>query len=351
MFYLGHFLQLTTFGESHGPAIGGILTGFPAGVAVEVEQIQKALDRRRPGQSKLVTQRKESDTVQLLSGIFEGISTGMPIGFLIPNENTRSADYAHLQDAPRPSHADYTWQQKFRHRDHRGGGRSSARETANWVVGGELAGLLLPPEVKVTAYVSQVGPVSLKDLPTDFSQIENNPVRCPDLNTAAEMEAEILRTKKRGETVGGVVTCQITGLPVGLGEPVFAKLQAALAQAMLSINACKGFEYGSGFSGAAMYGSQHNDQFNPDFSTHTNHSGGIQGGVSNGMAVDFRVAFKPVATLLQPQESYDFSGKPIQLEGRGRHDACVVPRAVPVVEALAKFVLADLFLINKIRKI
>lgn len=351
MIHLGNFLQLTTFGESHGPAIGGILTGFPAGIKVEVCQIQQALDRRRPGQSRLVTQRKESDTLQLLSGIFEGISTGMPIGFLIPNENTKSADYAHLADAPRPSHADYTWQQKFGHRDHRGGGRSSARETANWVVGGELAALVLPPDVRVTAYVSQVGPIFLASVPSDFSQIENNPVRCPDLETAAQMEEEILRTKKRGDTVGGVINCQITGLPTGLGEPVFGKLQAALAQSMLSINACKGFEYGSGFAAAGRYGSEHNDLFNEDFSTQTNHSGGIQGGVSNGMPIDFRVAFKPVATILQPQESFNFKGNPVTLEGRGRHDACVVPRAVPVVEALAKLVLADFYLINKIRKI
>ncbi len=353
MFTLGNFLTLSTFGESHGVGYGGILTNFPAGLKVDAECIQQQLDRRKPGQSTLVTQRKESDTVKFLSGIFEGITTGTPIGFFIENENQKSRDYDHLKDAYRPSHADFTYDQKFGHRDYRGGGKSSARETVNWVVAGALAAQLLPDEVQINAYVSSVGDVfcekPYQDL--DFSLTEASDVRCPDPETADRMALRIKEIKKAGNTIGGTITCVIRNLPAGIGEPVFGKLQAELAKAMMNINAAKGFEYGSGFCGARMTGSEHNDVFNEDFSTRTNLSGGIQGGISNGMDVYFRVAFKPVATLLQKQESVDRHGNRILLEGKGRHDACVLPRAVPVVENLAAFVLADLMLINQIRKL
>lgn len=353
MFTLGNFLTLSTFGESHGAGYGGVLTNFPAGLKVDTEQIQEQLDRRKPGQSALVTQRKESDTVKFLSGIFEGTTTGTPIGFFIENENQKSRDYDHLKDAYRPSHADYTYDQKFGHRDYRGGGKSSARETVNWVVAGALAAQLLPDEVQINAYVSSVGDIfcekPYQDL--DFSLTETSDVRCPDPETAERMALRIKEIKKAGNTIGGTITCVIRNLPAGIGEPVFGKLQAELAKAMMNINAAKGFEYGSGFCGARMTGSEHNDLFNEDFSTRTNLSGGIQGGISNGMDIYFRVAFKPVATLLQKQESVDRHGNRILLEGKGRHDACVLPRAVPVVENLAAFVLADLMLINQIRKL
>ncbi len=352
MFKLGNFLTLSTFGESHGDAYGGIITNFPAGVEVDFEQIQNELNRRKPGQSTIVTQRKENDEVQFLSGIFEGKTTGTPIGFLIQNTNQKSKDYEHIKNQYRPSHADFTYDQKFGIRDYRGGGKSSARETINWVVAGTLAKQLLP-KVEVKAFVSSVGDIfcekPYQDL--DFSLIEKNIVRCPDPTTAEKMIDKIKAIKKEGNTIGGTITCVIKNLPVGIGEPVFGKLQSELAKAMLNINACKGFEYGSGFCGAKMTGKEHNDIFNEDFSTQTNLSGGIQGGISNGMDVYFRVAFKPVATLLQPQESVDKSGRKITLEGKGRHDPCVVPRAVPIVENLANFVLADLFLINNMRKV
>lgn len=352
MFNLGNFLSLSTFGESHGLAYGGIITNFPAGLEVDLHKVQHQLDRRKPGQSAIVTQRKESDSVKFLSGIFEGKSTGTPIGFLIENENQKSKDYDHIAQQYRPSHADFTYDQKFGVRDYRGGGKSSARETVNWVVAGSLAKQLLPENIEINAYVSSVGEIfcekPYQDL--DFSQIDSNDVRCPDAETAAKMISKIKEIKKDGNTIGGTITCVIKNLPVGIGEPVFGKLQAELGKAMLNINACKGFEYGSGFCGAKMTGKDHNDLFNEDFTTKSNLSGGIQGGISNGMDVYFRVAFKPVATILRPQESFDKDGKAIVVEGKGRHDPCVLPRAVPIVENLAAFVLADLYLINKLRK-
>lgn len=353
MFDLGNFLTLSTFGESHGVAYGGIINNFPAGLQVDLDEVQHQLDRRKPGQSAIVTQRKESDTVKFLSGIFEGKTTGTPIGFTIENENQKSKDYDHISGAYRPSHADFTYDQKFGNRDHRGGGKSSARETVNWVVAGSLAKQLLPKEVEIQAYVSSVGEIFCEKpyQNLDFSQIDSNDVRCPDAATAEKMISKIKEIKKEGNTIGGTITCVIRNLPVGIGEPVFGKLQAELAKAMLNINACKGFEYGSGFCGARMTGKDHNDLFNEDFSTKTNLSGGIQGGISNGMDVYFRVAFKPVATILRPQESVDKDRNTITVEGKGRHDPCVLPRAVPIVENLAAFVLADLFLINKIRRI
>ena len=353
MFKLGNYLSLTTFGESHGIAYGGILDNFPAGLEVDFEEIQKQLDRRKPGQSTIVTQRKESDKVQFLSGIFEGKSTGTSIGFLVPNENQKSKDYDHISEYYRPSHADFTYDKKFGIRDFRGGGKSSARETLNWVVAGSLAKQLLPKDLKINAYVSSVGDIfcekPYQDL--DFTKIDANDVRCPDAETAKKMISKIKEIKKEGNTIGGTITCVIENVPIGIGEPVFGKLQAELAKAMMNINAAKGFEYGSGFCGARMRGSEHNDLFNEDGTTKSNLSGGIQGGISNGMDIYFRVAFKPVATILQPQESIDKNGTKVIVEGKGRHDACVVPRAVPIVENLAAFVLTDLFLINKLRKI
>ena len=349
---LGNLLTLSTFGESHGAAYGGIITGFPAGLVVDTEKIQQELDRRKPGQSAIVTQRKESDTVKFLSGIFENTTTGTPIGFIVENENQRSRDYDHIAKAYRPSHADYTYDQKFGFRDYRGGGQSSARETLNWVVAGALGKQLLSG-IEINAYVSSVGDVFCEEpyQELDFSQTENNIVRCPDAETAERMIARIKEIKKEGNTIGGTITCVIRNVPAGLGEPVFSKLQAELAKAMMNINAAKGFEYGSGFCGARMTGKEHNDLFNEDFTTKSNLSGGIQGGISNGMDIYFRVAFKPVATILRPQTTYDREGNEVTLEGKGRHDPCVVPRAVPVVEALAAFVLADMYLINKTRKI
>jgi len=353
MFTLGNFLTLSTFGESHGLAYGGIITNFPAGLEVDFEKVQYQLDRRKPGQSSIVTQRKESDTVVFQSGIFEGKTTGTPIGFIIKNENQKSQDYSHIADAYRPSHADFTYDQKFGLRDYRGGGKSSARETVNWVAAGALARQVLPADVEISAYVSSVGEIfcekPYQDL--DLSKTEESDVRCPDPATAEKMIAKIKEIKKEGNTIGGTIMCLIKNLPAGIGEPVFGKLQAELAKAMLNINAAKGFEYGSGFCGAKMTGKEHNDLFNSDFSTKTNLSGGIQGGISNGMDVYFRVAFKPVATLLRPQESVDRDGNMVTVEGKGRHDACVLPRAVPIVENLAAFVLADLYLINKLRRL
>lgn len=353
MFNLGNFLTLSTFGESHGEAYGGIINNFPAGIEIDLEAVQKQLDRRKPGQSNITTQRKESDTIQFLSGIFEGKTTGTPIGFIIPNQNQKTQDYQHIKDSYRPSHADFTYDQKFRNRDYRGGGKSSARETVNWVAAGALAKQILPENIEINAYVSSVGEIfcmkPYQDL--DFSKTESNEVRCPDEKTASEMISKIKEIKKEGNTIGGTITCVIKNLPIGIGEPVFGKLQAELAKAMMNINAAKGFEYGSGFCGAKMTGKEHNDLFNEDFSTKSNLSGGIQGGISNGMDIYFRVAFKPVATIIQPQESVDKFGNKVIVEGKGRHDPCVVPRAVPIVENLVAFILADLYLINKIRKI
>jgi chorismate synthase len=349
---LGKLFQLTTFGESHGKALGGIIDGCPAGVTINFEKIQAELDRRKPGQSKIVTQRKEADEVQFLSGIFEGKTTGTTIGFIIENVNQKSNDYNDIKDTYRPSHADYVYDQKYGARDYRGGGRSSARETVNWVVGGAIAKQIIP-EIKINAYVTAVGNLSLNKTYSelDFNETEKNIVRCPDPEMALEMEKYISEIKKQGDTVGGVIDCVIQNVPVGLGEPIFEKLHANLGKAMLSLNAVKGFEYGSGFEGAKQKGSEHNDLFNEDGTTKTNKSGGIQGGISNGMDIYFRVAFKPVATLLQVQEVLDNQGNIIELQGKGRHDPCVVPRAVPIVEALTAMVLVDHVLLQKTNKI
>ena len=345
----GKLFKLTTFGESHGEAIGGIIDGCPAGILLDFEKIALEMDRRKPGQSKIVSQRKESDTVQFLSGIFEGKTTGTPIGFIIPNENQKSEDYSHLKENYRPSHADYVYEKKYGIHDYRGGGRSSARETASRVVGGAIAKQIIS-NIKINAFVSSVGDVFIdkpyQDL--DFSLIESNVVRCPDSETAAKMEQLITQVKKEGDTVGGTITCVIQNVPIGLGEPVFNKLHAELGKAMLSINAVKGFEFGSGFCGATMTGSQHNDLYNENGTTKTNLSGGIQGGISNGMDIYFRVAFKPVATLLQKQDVLTNKGEVIEQQGKGRHDPCVVPRAVPIVEAMSALVIADYYLLNKI---
>jgi chorismate synthase len=345
----GTLFKLTTFGESHGEALGGIIDGCPPNISLDFVAIQFEMSRRKPGQSAIVTQRKEDDDVQFLSGIFQGKTTGTPIGFIIPNTNQKSEDYSHIKDTYRPSHADYVYEKKYGIRDYRGGGRSSARETACRVVAGAIAKQVLH-HIKINAFVSSVGEIFI-DKPyqqLDFSQTENNPVRCPDPETATRMEEHIKEIRKQGDTVGGTVTCVIQNVPIGLGEPVFDKLHAELGKAMLSINAVKGFEYGSGFCGARMKGSEHNDLYLPDGTTKTNLSGGIQGGISNGMDIYFRVAFKPVATLIQKQETLDNQGNIVEMQGKGRHDPCVVPRAVPIVEAMAAIVLADFYLLNKI---
>ena len=348
----GTIFKLITFGESHGKAIGGIIDGCPAGVELDLEAIQRDLDRRKPGQSAIVTQRKEPDEVEFFSGIFEGKTTGTPIGFAIHNTNQKSKDYSHIKDSYRPSHADYVYDEKYGIRDYRGGGRSSARETASRVVAGAIAKQFLNP-LSINAYVSAVGNLQLETDPStvDLTEIEKNPVRCPDQAKAAEMEAYIKQIRKEGDTIGGVVTCVIKKVPVGLGEPVFDKLHAELGKAMLSINAVKGFEYGSGFEGTIMKGSAHNDLFNKDGTTQTNQSGGVQGGISNGMDIYFRVAFKPVATIMQNQETINSKGDTVAMQGKGRHDPCVVPRAVPIVEAMAALVLADFTLLKRTNKI
>ena len=346
----GTIFKVTTFGESHGKAIGGIIDGCPSGVEIDLEAIQNELNRRKPGQSKIVTQRKEPDTVEFLSGIFEGKTTGTSIGFVVENTNQKSKDYGHIKDVYRPSHADYTYDQKYGNRDYRGGGRSSARETACRVVAGAVAKQFLT-SIQFQAYVSSVGKIQLEETDAiDFAEIEKNPVRCPNAEKASEMETYIKQIRKEGDSVGGVVSCVIKNVPVGLGEPVFDKLHAQLGKAMLSINAVKGFEYGSGFEGAQMRGSEHNDHFNEDGSTKTNFSGGVQGGISNGMDIHFKVAFKPVATLMQQQETINSQGEKVEMEGKGRHDPCVVPRAVPIVEAMAALVIADFLLINRTTK-
>ena len=349
----GNIYRLTSFGESHGPAIGGIIDGFPAGITIDMTFVQEELNRRRPGQSRLTTSRKEPDTVEFLSGIFEGKSTGCPIAFEVRNTNQHSQDYSNLKDLYRPSHADYTYSMKYGLRDYRGGGRSSARETIARVVAGALAKLALRGVgIVIKAYTSQVGHIKLENDYTayDLHAVESNPVRCPDAEKASQMEALIESVKAEGDTIGGVITCVIQGCPVGLGEPVFGKLHAALGSAMLSINAAKGFAYGQGFDGMELKGSQQNDiLFNRDgkITTKTNHSGGIQGGISNGQDIYFKVAFKPVATVLKPQETVNKEGQEEILQVQGRHDPCVLPRAVPVVEAMAAMTILDYYLLNK----
>jgi chorismate synthase len=345
----GTLFKLNTFGESHGDAIGGVIDGVPANFQLDLDAIQNELNRRKPGQSELTTPRSEMDHVQFLSGIFEGKTTGTPIGFIIPNTNVKSVDYNHIKDVFRPSHADFTYQQKYGHRDYRGGGRSSARETACRVVAGAIAKQLLQSMgIQFSTYVSQVGTIALTNKEFySLSAIETTPVRCPDATVAAQMIARIEEIKQLGDSIGGTVQCVITGVPAGLGEPVFDKLHAELGKAMLSINAVKGFDIGSGFSSLGMTGSEHNDVFLTDGQTKTNFSGGIQGGISNGMPIDFRVAFKPVATIMQEQNSIDKSGNEITIEGKGRHDACVLPRAVPIVEAMAAIVILDFYLRQK----
>ena len=346
----GNIFRLTSFGESHGEAIGGVIDGTPSGIEIDMDFIQSELDRRRPGQSLLVTPRKETDKVEFLSGIFEGKTTGTPIGFIVKNENQHSSDYDNLKEVFRPSHADFTYTQKYGIRDHRGGGRSSARETIARVVAGAIAKLFLQQKnISIAAYTSQVGDIALEKDYTlyDLSQIESNAVRCPDKETAGRMAALIKDVKSKGDTVGGVITCVVKGVPVGLGEPVFGKLHAALGSAMLSINAVKGFEYGMGFD-VGHRGSEVNDSFyneNGKISTRSNNSGGIQAGISNGQDIYFRVAFKPVSTILTEQETVNVKGENTAIKARGRHDACVLPRAVPIVESMTAMVLMDYYLL------
>lgn len=349
----GNVFTLSTFGESHGEAIGGVVDGMPAGVDIDLDFIQQELNRRRPGQSKITTSRQESDHVEILSGVFEGKSTGCPIGFIVRNSNQRSEDYENMRDVFRPSHADFTYHSKYAIRDHRGGGRSSARETISRCVGGALAKLALRKlGIRITAYTSQVGDIVVdRDYSQfDFDEIERNIVRCPDAEKAERMVALIDQVKQEGDTIGGVISCVVQGCPIGLGEPAFDKLHAALGAAMLSINAVKGFEYGEGFEGVSARGSEQNDIFvSKDGTIHTltNHSGGIQGGISNGNDIFFRVAFKPVATLLRPQPTVNAQGQETTLAVKGRHDPCVLPRAVPVVEAMAAMTILDFYLLHK----
>ena len=346
----GNIFTLTSFGESHGEAVGGVVDGMPAGIDIDLDFIQSELDRRRPGQSAITTSRKEADKVELLSGVFEGKSTGCPIGFVVRNTNQHSQDYENMRNVFRPSHADYTYTTKYGERDHRGGGRSSARITISRCVAGALAKLALRQiGVSVTAYTSQVGDISIDPdyRHHDFSKIETTAVRCPDLEAAAKMEKLIAEVKGQGDTIGGIITCVIKGCPVGLGEPEFGKLHAVLGSAMLGINAVKGFEYGAGFACVNRRGSELNDVFTEGFHTATNNSGGIQGGISNGEDIYFRVAFKPVATLLMEQQTVDKDGNPTTLTARGRHDPCVLPRAVPIVEAMAAMTILDYYLLSK----
>lgn len=346
----GNIFTLTSFGESHGEAVGGVVDGMPAGIDIDLDFIQAELDRRRPGQSAITTSRKEADKVELLSGVFEGKSTGCPIGFVVRNTNQHSQDYENMRNVFRPSHADYTYTTKYGERDHRGGGRSSARITISRCVAGALAKLALRQiGVSVTAYTSQVGDIAIDPdyRHHDFSKIETNAVRCPDVEAAAKMEQLIAEVKGQGDTIGGIITCVVKGCPVGLGEPEFGKLHAALGSAMLGINAVKGFEYGAGFACVNRRGSELNDVFTEGFHTTTNNSGGIQGGISNGEDIYFRVAFKPVATLLMEQPTVDKDGNPTTLTARGRHDPCVLPRAVPIVEAMAAMTILDYYLLSK----
>jgi chorismate synthase len=345
----GTIFKLSTFGESHGVAIGGVIDGVPSNVSIDLDAIQADLDRRKPGQSDIVTQRKESDKVQILSGLFEGKTTGTSIGFIIPNDDQKSKDYDHIKDVYRPSHADFTYDKKYGNRDYRGGGRSSARETACRVVAGSIAKQILELKgIDIVAYVDQVGSVKLTG-DVDYNEIENNSVRCPNIEDAAKMESLIKEIKKAGDTIGGSIVCEINHVPPGLGEPVFDKLHADLGKAMLSINAVKGFEYGSGFDCIEMKGSEHNDLFNEDGSTQTNHSGGIQGGISNGMPINMRIAFKPVATLIQKQQTLNAKNEIVEMQGKGRHDPCVVPRAVAIVEAMAAITILDFYLLHNSR--
>lgn len=353
----GKIFTLTTFGESHGEAIGGVVDGMPAGIIIDMDFIQSELNRRRPGQSSITTSRNEPDKVEFLSGVFEGKSTGCPIGFIVRNTNQHSNDYENMRSLFRPSHADYTYTNKYGERDHRGGGRSSARITISRCVAGALAKLVLKQlNISITAYTSQVGNIALEHnyLHYDLTQTENNAVRCPDPTKAVEMEHLISEVKAQGDTIGGVITCVIKGCPVGLGEPEFVKLHAYLGAAMLSINAAKGFEYGEGFACATARGSEQNDFFinkNGNIATATNHSGGIQGGISNGEDIYFRVAFKPVATILMQQDTVDKYGTPTTLNAKGRHDPCVLPRAVPIVEAMAAMTILDCYLLYKASKL
>ncbi len=352
----GNIYRLTSFGESHGPGVGGVIDGCPAGIVLDTAFIQRELDRRKPGQSHITTPRKEDDEVQFLSGIYEGKTTGTPIGFIIWNKNQHSSDYEEMKTVYRPSHADYTYQMKYGIRDPRGGGRSSARETIARCVGGAIAKLALRPYgIQIQAYTSQVGTIKLpggyQDYDLDLA--ESNAVRCPDPKTASEMEALIAEVKSKGDTIGGIVTCVVRKVPIGLGEPVFGKLHAALGHAMLTINAAKGFEYGDGFEAACYRGSERNDLFfndNGKINTRTNHSGGIQGGISNGQDIYFRVAFKSVATILMEQETVNMREEDTILKARGRHDPCVVPRAVPIVESMTAMTLLDYLLLQKTRK-
>lgn len=349
----GRLFKITTYGESHGKGIGVVIDGCPPNIPITEEEIAVELDRRKPGQSSIVTQRKESDTPYIMSGVFEGVTTGMPLHIFIPNEDQRSKDYSHISDKYRPSHADYTYQMKYGIRDYRGGGRSSARETAARVAAGAVAKKILGLQgIKIHAFVTKVGNIALPDdaYPVDYNLIESNIVRCPHTETASQMEELIKSVRKDGDTIGGVVSCIIEGCPAGLGEPVFDRLHADLGKAMLSINAVKGFEYGEGFKAATMRGSEHNDAFaneGGNIITKTNHSGGIQGGISNGMPIYFSVAFKPVATIVPAQESVDNEGNSVTVEGKGRHDPCVVPRAVPIVESMAALTVMDHWLRSK----
>lgn len=353
----GTLFRITTFGESHGLAIGAIIDGCPSGLTIDEEFVQAELDRRKPGQSKITTQRKESDTFEILSGVFEGKSTGAPICIMIKNEDQKSKDYSHIADKYRPSHADFTYQQKYGHRDYRGGGRSSARETAARVAAGAIAKLMLRQHgINIQAYVSQVGDLNIGRPYTELNlaNTEENIIRCPDPAIANQMISLIDSVRKDRDTIGGVVSCVINGTPIGLGEPIFDRLNAILGQAMLSINAAKGFEIGSGFEGIKMRGSTHNDiiyKEGDQIKTKTNYSGGIQGGISNGEDIYFNVAFKPVATIMKDQDSLDHEGNATTVSGKGRHDPCVVPRAVPIVEAMAALVLADFYMINLTTKL
>ncbi|WP_185857184.1 chorismate synthase [Blattabacterium cuenoti] len=349
----GNLFRVSTFGESHGTALGGIIDGCPSGIELNLKEIQYELNRRKPGQSSIVSQRNEPDKVNFLSGIFENKTTGTPIGFIIYNKDHKSDDYNHIKEVYRPSHSDLTYEKKYGIRDYRGGGRSSARETTCRVVAGAIAKQLIK-DIKITSYVSSVGDISInksyQELDLSRKSIENNPIRCPDPDTAEKMIYEIKKIKNKGDTIGGIITCVIKNIPIGIGEPVFDKLHAELGKAMLSINAVKGFEYGSGFSGTKLTGSQHNDLFKKDGTTKTNLSGGIQGGISNGMDIYFRIALKPIATIMQKQKTIDKHGNFILMEGKGRHDPCVLPRAIPIVESMSALVLADYWMYSKLSK-
>lgn len=348
----GTLLKLSSFGESHGEAIGGILEGIPAGIGIDLSKVSLAMARRKPGQSRISTQRKESDEVRILSGLFQGVSTGTPLAFIINNDDAKSKDYSHLEHNFRPSHADQVYYQKYGHRDYRGGGRSSARETAVRVAAGAIASQIIP-EVDIKAYVSGVGGIELKSdyKELNLAQIEDSITRCPDPQMAEKFEQAILKARKQGDSLGGIISCRITGVSEGWGEPVFDKLHARLGQAMLSINAVKGFEIGSGFKAASMRGSEHNDTYNAEGKLISNHAGGVLGGISTGEDIYFRVAFKPVATIMRDQQGLNDKGEQVVIKGKGRHDPCVVPRAVPIVEAMAALSLADFYLLSKTNKI